>query len=468
MCSQLGDPSRTYTLDEAIALDRDTNLRLHREHLNPRLAGLCELIGADVPLTEARGAYVWDADGTRYLDFVSGYAALNLGHNHPSIDEALDRVKNLANLVEGPGTLPAALARNLSVLTGRKLPRVLFANSGAEVVDAAIKLARAATRRTKLVSCHGCFHGRTVGALSVMSRTEFRQNFEPLVAGVSFVPYGDADSLESALERRDVAAFLVEPVQGEGGIVVPPEGYLRAARAICSAYGTMLIADEIQTGLGRTGRMFAVEHDDVTPDALLLGKALGGGATPISAILTTEEHWEAAHGGTPQSPFQFPTFGGSTRACAAALATLEILQADDLVPRGAALGEYLLGRLRDLQKRHSVVQEVRGRGLMIGIEFAPATRGLATLVTGGLLNSLSHEYFAGLVLMELRTQHRVMTLNTLNDANVLRAQPPLIIGRDEADVFVDALDQALARLPSFPRAAFQSRHLLRKARQSAL
>jgi putrescine aminotransferase len=405
---------------------------------------------------------VWDGDGTRFLDFVSGYAALNLGHNHPRVREALDRVAEWPNLMEGLDGLSGALAHNLTELAGGELRRACFANSGAEVVDMSIKLARAATRRAALVACRGSFHGRTIGALSVASRDEFREPFAPLLPA-TFVPYGDAGALEEALRRRDVAGFLVEPIQGEGGIVVPPAGYLQAARELCTRYGTLLIADEIQTGLGRTGHMFAVAEAGVVPDALLLGKSLGGGLMPISAILARDPVWREAGGGTPRSPFQFPTFGGNPRACAAALATLEVLQADRLVERAAELGRHLLDRLQELRRRQPLIADVRGRGLMVGIEFAPATRGLGSAVTGNALNRLSHDFLSGLVVMKLRQERRILTLSTLNDPNVLRAQPPLTIERGDADTFVDGLDHVLRGIRSLPHALLGNWRVLQKA-----
>lgn len=459
----VGNRTSLITLGEALRLNERQSVVYHRRHLNARLTALLELIKADKPLVRASGAHFWDSEGNQYLDFLCGYAALSLGHNHPRVCEAVDKVKALPNLVEGLSLLAGALAHNLAALAPGVLQRVYFANSGAEVVDAAIKLARAATGRLKLVACHKGFHGRTIGALSVMDRREYCEPFAPLLAGVVFVPFGDSEALEAVLRRCDVAGFIVEPIQGEAGIIVPPAGYLAAARELCTRYGTLLVADEIQTGLGRTGTMFAVECEDVVPDVLLLGKALGGGVMPLSALLTTDALWRASKGGTARSPFHTSTFGGNTRACAAALATLEVLTEERLTERAAASGAYLLDRLRDLQRRQPLIAEVRGRGLMIGIEFAPATRGLATLATRGLLNRLSKSYMSNLVIMRLLNRYRLMTAFTLNNLNVLRLEPPLNIEQEHLDYFVASLDETLQRLGSFTRAALRSWPLLLRA-----
>ena len=456
--------SELIDLDDAIRLDRERNLANHQKHLNPRLASLLSLIKADAPLIRAKGCRYWDSDGNEYIDFLCGFAALCVGHNDERILDALEKVKDMPNLVEGVSILAGALAHNLACVSPGDLDRVYFASSGAEVVDAAIRLARGATGRRKLVACHNGFHGRTLGALSVMDRPEYTQPFAPLLPGVTFVPFGDADSLDAALRERDVAAFIVEPIQGEAGMIVPPDGYLRRAREVCSRYGTLFVADEIQTGLGRTGRMFAVDHEDVVPDVLLLGKALGGGVMPLSALLTTDAWWQAADGASARTPFHTSTFGGNTRACAAGLATLELLLRERLPERAAATGEYLMGRLRDLRSRQPLIADVRGRGLLIGIEFAPATSGVASLVTAGLLNRLSQEYLSGIVMMELLGGYRVMTAFTLNNQNVLRLAPPLNVDFETIDYVVDSLDRTLGAIGSFPRAALRSISQMIRAR----
>jgi putrescine aminotransferase len=262
--------------------------------------------------------------------------------------------------------------------------------------------------------------------------------------------------LAAALSGHDVAGFIVEPIQGEAGILVPPARYISQARALCTSHGTVMIADEIQTGLGRTGTMFAVDAEGVAPDVLLLGKALGGGVMPLSALLTTDDLYRAAKGDTERSPFQTSTYGSNTRACAAGIATLQAVVERRLPQRAASAGRYLLDRLQDLQCRQPLIAAVRGRGLMIGIEWAEATRGLATVATSGRLNRLSRDYLAGLVVSRLLRKHRIMTAVTLNNHNVLRLQPPLDVEREHLDFLVARLEETLLDLGSFVREMFRS------------
>jgi putrescine aminotransferase len=443
------------SLDEALQLDRVQNRLYHERHLNPRFAKLISVLGADKEFAHASGLYVWDSEGTQYLDFLAGFGTLSLGHNHPCLLRALDRTRELATLIEEISPLEGALAYNLAALTEGQLERVFFASSGAETVDNAIKLARAATDRTGFVACHGGFHGRTVGALSVTQRREYREPFGRLLPEVAFVPFGDSRALERALRRRRVAGFIMEPIQAEGGVVVPPPGYLQATRELCTRYGALFIADEIQTGLGRTGRTFAVDHEAVMPDVLLLGKALGGGLLPISALLTTDRLFREAGGGTARTPFHSSTFGGNGRACAAALATLEVMQREDLTTRAEQMGAYLVEKLRALQERQPLIAGVRGRGLLVGIEWAPATRGLRTVFTGGLVNRLSRDFFSGLVMIQLLQRHHIMTAFPLNDPNVLRLEPPLTVERKHIDYVVSCLEKTLQECQSFVAAGLR-------------
>ncbi len=447
---------RLFTVEEALHLDHETNAANHREHLNPRLVNLLKIVNADQPFVRAEGPYLWDAEGVRWLDVLSGFAAANLGHNPPQVWAAVNRVSGLPNLVEGLGPIAGALAHNLAMLTPGNLTRAYFANSGAEVIDASIKLARAVTSRPRLVSCQKAFHGRTVGALSLMDKADYHDPFVPLLGHVTYIPFGDTDALEKALRGRNVAAFIVEPLQAEGGFISPPPGYLRHARDLCAHYGTLMVVDEIQTGMGRTGTMFALDTEDVIPDVLLLGKALGGAVMPLSALLTTDDLYFAAKGDTPRTPFHTSTYGSNTRACAAGMATIQAIIEEDLPRRAAEAGDYLIERLRELQSHQPMIADIRGRGLMIGLEVESLTHGLGTVLTGGMANRLSEEYLGILVLKELFTKHRIFTAYTANNPNVLRIQPPLNIEREDLDYLVDALDASLSAIRSFSRGALQS------------
>jgi putrescine aminotransferase len=441
--------SRLTSLDEALRLSRSANSDFHRRHLNPRFAALAELAGFDEIIVRAEGPYLWDEYGERYLDLVCGYGAVGLGHNHPRIRAALSSTEALPNLMQGLNPLAAALAHNLATLAPGKLDRVNFAHSGAEAVDMAIKLARAATGRQKLVACRNGFHGRSIGALSLTQRRAITRPFGPLLPGVSWVPHGDSAALSEAVRGRDVAAFLIEPIQGEGGIVVPPPGYLAAARELCARYGTLFVADEVQTGLGRTGSLFAVEADHVEPDVLLLGKILGAGVMPLSAVLTTEAHYRAAGGSTVGTPFASSTYGINSLASAVGLAAVEVLLDDRLAERAAATGNRLMERLRDLQCRQPLIAEVRGRGLMVGVAFAGGTGRLADLLTAGAAGRLARSYFASFVSIDLMRRHRIITATTLNDPNVLRIEPPLNVDLADLERFVAALEDSLYHCRSF-------------------
>ncbi len=311
-----------------------------------------------VTLTRGQGAEVWDDTGRRYVDLVGGIAVNALGHAHPAVVEAVTRqVSRLGHVSNLVASEPAvALAERLLELTGRD-GRVFFCNSGAEANEAAFKLARL-TGRTPVVAAQGAFHGRTMGALALTGQPAKRAPFEPLPAGVSFVPYGDARALAAAVDPSTAAVFL-EPVQGEAGVVVPPAGYLAAARTVTAEHGALLVLDEVQTGIGRTGTWFAAEQSGVEPDVMTLAKGLGGGL-PIGACLAfgrAAELFTAGQHGT--------TFGGNPIACAAALAVLDTIAADGLLARATALGAGIVSGVEAMA--HPLVAEIRGSGLLLGL-----------------------------------------------------------------------------------------------------
>lgn len=399
----------------------DETYENYRRFINPPLARLMKLSGSPVEV-RASGTTIVDHEGKTYLDFAGGYGVFTLGHSHPRVVAAvkaqLDEMALSGKTMFDPAV--GRLGKRLAEITPGDLRISFFANSGTEATEGALKLARAATGRAKIVATHGGFHGKTLGALSASGSPEYREPFAPLVAPVEHVAYGDANVLERALEGA--AAFIVEPVQGEGGVYVPPLGYLAQARALCDAAGTLLIVDEVQTGLGRCGFTFACERDGVVPDVLVLAKGLSGGVVPIGAYVARPVVWDAAYGRAPL--LHTSTFGGSPLAATAALAALDVLVDEDLVANARARGTQLLrGAERAARDAPGVVAGVRGLGLLVGVE-------------------LHHEGYAGVIVPEM-LKRGVTVAWTLNRRRVLRLEPPLIVTAREIERALESLAAAL-------------------------
>lgn len=446
-----------FSVEDALQLTRQQVRENYQRYVNPGLAGLLGLLDFDKRFVRAEGAYVWDTEGRRYVDFLGGYGALNLGHNPPEVIAAVEKVRHAPNILQASlNALTSALAANLAEVTPGNLSRCFFGNSGTEAVEGALKLARIATGRSKIVYCHGSFHGKTMGSLSVTGREKYQKPFRPLVPDCQAIPFGDLDSLQAVLQAQDVAAFIVEPIQGEGGIIVPPEGYLAGARELCSRYGTLLVVDEVQTGLGRTGCLFAVQHEAVVPDVLCLAKSLGGGIMPTGVFITTPAIWDKAYGGMDRCLLHTSTFGGNTWAAAAGIAALQVTISQDLPGQARQKGEYLLAKLNSLAEKYPLIKEVRGRGLMIGIEFSQPTRGFWEKITGNVINKLSEEYLGSLVAGKLMNEHQIITAYTLNNPNVIRLEPPLIIDYAELDRLVEALEAIFQAHAGFGSLAMSS------------
>ena len=420
---------------------------LWRRFLNPDYVGLLEALDFGRAFVRAEGARLWDESGREYTDFLAGFGVHNLGHNHPRLVAALgaaleSRRPSMLN-VDAP--LEAGLlAERLAGLAGAGLCRTAFANSGAEAVEIAIQAARAATGRSALLSCDGAYHGLSAGALSLMGRAERRRPFEPLLAGCGQVPFGDAAALAAACRRLRPAAFFVEPVQGEGGVNVPPEPYLVEAAGICRRSACLLVLDEIQTGLGRTGAAFAADLREVRPDALLVGKALSGGMVPVAAAMLTAEVWERSFAGPERCRQHTSTFAGGLLAMVAGLETLAVLEAEGLAARTAELGAELLAGLKDLAGKHPVIREVRGRGLLLGVEFEPPGTLLGLALPGWARAGLYAQVVSAILLAE----HGFLTQPCSLAPGVLRVEPPLVIGREDSARFLTALDRTLASCPS--------------------
>jgi len=390
--------------------------------VNPAMAKLFRFMGLSTVEWEAEGSIIRDIDGKEYIDCLGGYGVFSLGHRHPRVVEAvkkqLDKMPLSSKVLFNKPM--ADLSALLAEITPGELQYSFIVNSGTEAVEGALKLARIHTGRSKIISTINSFHGKTLGALSATGRDLFRDPFKPLLSGFEHVPFNDISALRNVIDS-ETAAVIIEPIQGEGGIIVPGDDYLPAVRRLCDEYGVLLICDEVQTGLGRTGKMFAVDHYDVVPDILVTAKALGGGVMPIGAFTAKPQIWEKYIA----SPFlHTSTFGGNPLACAAAIAAIRVLQEESIVERGARTGAYFLEKLIALKQAFpDVIEEVRGKGLMIGIE-------------------LTKEGIGGLLMSEMINKG-ILVAYTLNNPKVIRIEPPLIISVDLVDVVMKALADAV-------------------------
>ena len=449
------DLQKLFSLEDALKLDDGGARQLYKEYQNPGLATMLSLVGFDRTYISAAGTVLKDAEGNRYLDFLAGYGSLNLGHNPEVVIKAVDAVRSRPNILQASvNPVAAALAHNLALVTPGALSRTFFCNSGTEAVEGAIKLARAATGKKGIVYCTNSFHGKSMGSLSVTGRAKYRKGFAPLVPDCMEIPFGDSSALSELLKKNsDIAAFIVEPLQGEGGINVPPQNYLEEVRTICTSHGVLLIIDEVQTGMGRTGMLFACQHENVQPDVLCLAKSLGGGIMPMGAFITTENLWDKAFGGMEKCSLHTSTFGGNTRAAAAGLAALQEIIEKDLPREAAQKGEYLRSRLEEMVNTYPLVKEVRGKGLLIGLEFSEPGA-LADKLTGGMAGKLAGEYVGSLVAGDLFREGRIITAYTLNNPNVIRLEPPLTVSYEEIDEMLAALEAVLRKNTSTARVAF--------------
>ncbi|MBI5534881.1 MAG: aspartate aminotransferase family protein [Deltaproteobacteria bacterium] len=419
---------------------------LHRRFVNPGFVELLEAFDFGREFVHASGATLRDDEGRDYVDALSGYGVHNVGHNHPRIVSAVQRAlaRSFPSMLNVDAPLSQGeLARKLAAATHPELCRAGFANSGAEAVDIAVRMARAATGRKALLACHGSYHGLSVGALSLMDDPAHRAPFEPLLADVSWVRFGDLEAIERACKEARPAAFFVEPVQAEGGIRIPDAFYLSGAARICKDNGVLLVIDEIQTGVGRTGRVFATPFDLLVPDALLAGKALSGGMVPVSVMLAKAGVWEKAFGGMKKCRLHASTFAGGDLAMAVASEVLDVVREEGLCERASSSGALLLDRLEGLRERHKIIREVRGIGLLVGVEFEPPGM-LMKVVPKWVRDGL----FSQVVCSMLLKKHGVLAQPCSLAPQVLRLEPPLVISDEEIDKVVDALDQTLKECPS--------------------
>lgn len=402
----------------------EKTIEKYEQYINPSIARLFRFMGLSTIEWEAEGSIVRDVDGNEYIDCLGGYGVFALGHKHPkvvaAVKEQLERMPLSSKILFSQPMADAA--ELLAQITPGDLQYSFFCNSGTEAVEGAIKLARIHTGRAKIVATLNAFHGKTMGALSATGRDLFRDPFKPLLAHFEHVPFNDIAAMEQAVDE-DTAAVIVEPIQGEGGIIVPETDYLPAVRRLCDQTGALLICDEVQTGLGRTGKMFAADHYGVVPDIMATAKALGGGVMPIGAFTSRPGVFDKYI----TSPFlHTSTFGGNPLACAAAVATIKTLLEENLPERAATIGARFIMGLKDIADLYpDVIKEVRGMGLMIGIE-------------------LTKEGIGGMLMAELFA-NGILVAYTLNNPKVIRLEPPLIITQEQVNKVIKVMGEAVAK-----------------------
>lgn len=432
------------------------NYDLHSRHVNPANTRTLKTIGFDRCYVHAEGPYLWDVEGTKYLDFLSGYGVFGLGRNHPEVRRVLIDFLNAdyPSLVkmEAP-LLSGLLAEELKKRVKADLERVFFANSGAEGVETAIKYARCATGRAGIIFCEKAFHGLTYGALSLNGDESFREGFSPFLTDCREIPFNDLAALEAELSKRDVAAFIVEPVQGKG-VNIPSPGYLRDAAELCHKYGALFIADEVQSGMGRTGRFLAIEHDgDVDADMVILSKALSGGYVPVAAVLCRKWIHERVFSSMHRSVVHSSTFSQGSLAMAAGLASLDVIDRHDLIAKAHDLGNRIGQGLRSLMPRFEFLKEIRWRGLMIGIEFGPP-KSIALRAAWALMHQLDKSLFPQAAIIPLLDKHHILTQVAGHDQDVIKLLPPLVISPEDAERFLSAFEEVLIPMHKFPGAAW--------------
>lgn len=438
---------------ELLARRAGEEMALNDRYLNPQMGRILRTLGFDRRWVAGDQTHLIDADGERYLDLINGYGVFAVGRNHPDVVAAVQDVMTActANLPQlGVTLLSGVLAEQLLARAPGSVGAMVPANTGTEAVEASIKIARAATGRPRIVYADRAFHGLTLGSLSINGNQEFRAGFGSLLPGCDAVPFGDVDSLAAELAREDVAAVILEPVQGKG-VNLPPDGYLAAAQRLCREAGTLFVCDEVQTGLGRTGRFLALEHWDLAPDMICLSKALSGGLVPIGAVLVSRAAFDRVFDGMERAVRHGSTFGGNDLAAAAALATLRVLERDGLVAHAERMGRLLLDLTKPFVERYEVVRDVRGLGLMWAIELGPPARATGSSVFHAV-ERMQPGLFAQLITVPLFHEHRILCQVAGHRLNVVKALPSLLI--EEADVrhFAEALAAVLAGAERVPRA----------------
>ncbi len=435
----------SFSIKELFAQQFDKKFELHEQFLNNQMVRVLRTIGYDRNYTRAVGQYLYDEDNNEYLDLLSGYGVFAIGRNHPTVISALQETltMELPNLVQmDVSLLSGLLAEKILATTPESTDKMFFCNSGTEAVEAAIKFARYTTKRQGIVYCDHGFHGLTIGALSLNGEEIFREGFGPLLPGCQSVPFNDLEALEKALSNKDIAAFIVEPIQGKG-VNLPDDHYLPEAQRLCRKYGTLFVADEIQCGMGRTGKFWASEYWDLDPDMILMAKALSGGFVPVGGVAMSQKIMDAVFNRMDRAVVHGSTFSKNNMSMAAGLATLEVIESEKLVENSARIGQEIIDRINSTQNQYEFLKEARGKGLMIAVEFN-SPKSLSLKAAWAMLEAANKGLFCQMITIPLFKEHRILSQVAGHGMNVIKLLPPLNLTEKDREWIVNSLDKTIA------------------------
>ena len=435
----------SFSIADLFSQHFESKFDLHEEYLNNQMVRVLRTIGFDRNYKRAIGQYLYDQDDNEYLDLLSGFGVFAIGRNHPTVISAIQEALTLElpNLVQmDVSLLSGLLAKEILATTPDNLEKMFFCNSGAEAVEAAIKFARYTTKRPGILHCEHSFHGLTLGALSLNGEEIFKEGFGPLLPNCAAVPFNDLDALEKALSSNEFAAFIVEPIQGKG-VNIPNDNYLPEVQRLCQKYGTLFVADEIQTGIGRTGKFWAVEHWGVKPDMILMAKALSGGFIPVGGVAMTGKIMDSVFNRMDRAVVHGSTFSKTNVAMAAGLATLEVLRSENLVENSAKVGTDIIKTINASAERYEFLKEARGKGLMIAVEFS-APKSLTLKAAWAMLEAANKGLFCQMITIPLFKEHRILSQVAGHGMNVVKLLPPLNLTPKDRDWIVNSLDKTIA------------------------
>lgn len=440
-----------FSITELFTQHNQEKFELHEKHLNNQMVRVLQTIGYDRTYTKATGQYLYDQDNQEYLDCLSGFGVFAVGRNHPTVVSALQETLTLElpNLVQmDVSLLSGLLAKKILETTPDNLSKMFFCNSGTESVEAAIKFARYTTKREKIVYCDHSYHGLTMGSLSLVGEEVFREGFGPFLPGCSSVPFNNLEALESALSNEDVAAFIVEPIQGKG-VNIPDDNYLPEVERLCKKYGTLFVADEVQTGIGRTGKFWAIDHWGVKPDMICMAKALSGGFVPVGGVAITSKIMDTVFNRMDRAVVHGSTFSKNNMAMAAGLTTLQVMEEESLVENCAQVGTDIINSINAMAPKYEFLKEARGKGLMIAIEFQ-APKSLKLKAAWAALEAANKGLFCQMVTIPLFKEHHLLTQVAGHGMNVVKLLPPLNLTNKDRDWIVNSFEHAIADTHKVP------------------